>query len=144
MMKANPGDHIPKRMKRQMEIVRSAPRAIFGAGHWLRTTISTTEDDEIRTESQPTEAPTDSTPLLIPGGNDESRVRDIIAKFTEQGDERLQKAMQMTKEEKFKLVNEMWMEYVEQMLAHRKGISTVGLSGLHQRQRDDGRRAHGQ
>jgi len=141
--KANPSDHIAKRMTRKLEVVRSAPRAIFGEGHWQRTTISATEDDEIRVESQPAEAPADNRPLLIPGKNDESHVRDIVEKFIEQGPERLTAIKAMNSTEREVAINELWQEYAEQLLLHRKGQSTVGLSGLHQRQRNDGRAAHG-
>jgi hypothetical protein len=68
-------------------------------------------------------------------GNDAAIANAIITKQMEMAHGRLVAPQEMTHEERYKLVNAAWQDYVEQKLRHLRGQSTFGPGGSTQRQR---------
>ena len=102
--------------------------------HWTRVTIGN-DGDNITVDAEPTEAPADNKPIVAMTGNDAAIAQAIITKQMEMAHGRLVAPQEMTYEEKYRLVNAAWHDYIEQKIRALRGQSTFGPGGSNQRQR---------
>lgn len=101
---------------------------------WTKVTIGD-DGDNITVDAEATEAPADNKPIVAMTGNDAAIANAIITKQMELSHGRAIAPQEMTHEERYRLVNAAWMDYVEQKIRALRGQSTFGPAGSTQRQR---------
>lgn len=101
---------------------------------WSKVTIGHT-DDQMTLEVEPTEAPASNRPIVVAHEGEMEMIDYILTAAREKAAQQAGLPELMTKEEKFKLVNEAWQDYIGNKLRWMQGVSTIGAGGLVQRER---------
>jgi len=132
MTKANPSIHVPTTRHSWGSIIVPGRRAL--GEEWTRLDISHDQDKVYVTNEGPTEAPT-SGRITAVAAHEVEYTNHVLEAMKEKGLDQQRNPQVMSLEERTKLLNELWQDYVEQRLKHFKGQSQFGPSGMTQRQR---------
>lgn len=121
-----------------LKMVVPGRRDLGGSG-WEEVTLRPSDDGAtIETERNATEAPATGLPHIIPAmGNLSTEEVNFIMEGSLKASEyesRHPRRQPVTDKEIQKMVQQMWMDYMEQKLRAFKGTSTFGLGGHTQRQ----------
>lgn len=115
-------------------------RRSLGEG-WRKINIHPDPDTgEYIIDNQPTEAPATKQPIFVPGlGNVSIEMTDYI--LEKKRDDAISRAKlpRRSQAEVAKEVNALWHDYIEQRLRAFKGQTTIGLNGMTQREKPNGR-----
>lgn len=119
-----------------VEMINPGRRALGET--WSKVTVHWDPDERayiVRRED--TEAPADGKPIFVPalGNLSAEMLDDMVEMQRKEAEYRARKPQGMSREERFRLVNEQWHAFVEQKLRWFRGQSQIGPGGMSQRER---------
>jgi len=132
MTKAQPSIHVRAKREQMGSIIVPGRRSL--GEQWTRLNISHDADQIYVTNEGAAEAP-ESGRITAVAAHEVEYTNYVLEAMQEKALEARRNPQGMSEEEKTKLLNELWMGYIEQRLKLLKGQSQFGPSGMTQRQR---------
>lgn len=101
---------------------------------WSKVVIGH-DGDDITVHREDAQAPADGHSIMVVAGEDSGYTAYILDAAIEKAAERAVAVPELTPQERFEAVNEAWQAFMEDKLRHLRGQTTVGRTGMFQRQR---------